>query len=110
MSEFYTCGVFTECSRLPEQAVDEANLSDMIALMETEKGEPVARHNYVQRNSLTFARLLGRLQAMREPFRTVAALRSALSTRGDLSFARTRSEATPEHQVQNEAWRSGRGG
>jgi hypothetical protein len=45
---------------------------------------PVARHNYVHRNSLTFAQLLARLQAMREAFRTVAALRSALSTRGNL--------------------------
>jgi len=26
----------------------------------------VARHNYVRRNSLTFAQLLARLQAMRE--------------------------------------------
>jgi YVTN family beta-propeller protein len=33
----------------------------------------VARHNYVHRNSLTFAQLLARLQAMREAFRTVAA-------------------------------------
>src|SRR5207244_9759872 len=42
------------------------------------------RHNYVHRNSLTFAQLLATLQAMREAFRTVAALRSALSTRGNL--------------------------
>jgi putative transposase len=35
---------------------------------------------------LTFAQLLARLQAMREAFRTVAALRSALSTRGNLLF------------------------
>ena len=40
----------------------------------------MARHNDVHRNSLTFAQLLARLQAMREAFRTVAALRSALST------------------------------
>jgi|AP3Bu8745761321_1050154.scaffolds.fasta_scaffold49643_1 hypothetical protein len=33
------------------------------------------------RNSLTFAQLLGRLQPMGEAFATVAALRSALSTR-----------------------------
>jgi hypothetical protein len=46
----------------------------------------VARHNYVHRNSLTFAQLLARLQAMREAFRTVAALRSALSTRGNLEY------------------------
>ena len=44
----------------------------------------MARHNYVHRNSLTFAQLLARLQAMREVFRSVAALRSALSTRGNL--------------------------
>ncbi len=44
----------------------------------------MARHNYVHRNSLTFAQPLARLQAMREAFRTVAALRSALSTRGNL--------------------------
>ena len=44
----------------------------------------VARHNYVHRNLLTFAQLLTRLQAMREAFRVVAALRSALSTRGNL--------------------------
>ncbi len=33
---------------------------------------------------MTFAQLLARLQAMHEAFRTVAALRSALSTRGNL--------------------------
>src|SRR6266849_9253042 len=44
----------------------------------------VARHNYIHRVSLTFAQLLARLQAMRKAFRTVAALRSALSTRGNL--------------------------
>ena len=35
---------------------------------------------------LTFAQLLARLQPMREAFRTVAPLRSALSTRGNLLF------------------------
>src|SRR6266849_6657050 len=44
----------------------------------------VARHNYIHRVSLTFAQLLARLQTMLEAFRTVAALRSALSTRGNL--------------------------
>ena len=44
----------------------------------------MARHNDVHRNSLTFAQLLARLQAMREAFRTVAALRSALSMRANL--------------------------
>ena len=46
----------------------------------TRDAVPVARHNYVHRNSLTFAQLLARLQAMREALRTVTALRSALST------------------------------
>jgi hypothetical protein len=37
-----------------------------------------------EQESLTFAQLPARLQAMRDAFRTVAVLRSALSTRGNL--------------------------
>jgi Homeodomain-like domain len=44
---------------------------------------PISR---LGRKSLTFARRLARLQAMRETFRTIAALRSGLSTRRDLFF------------------------
>jgi hypothetical protein len=44
----------------------------------------VARHNYIHRNSLTFAQLLARLQAMREAFRRSRPSGPALSTRANL--------------------------